>query len=160
MAKSLEDQKNLADVTSAEAIKATFTKGVKYRSEMQTQTIHSSPMDTETIHQNPIAPNDEYGINSIHQLRPTTSIAMAPSTVNYAIPVQQAAHIPAFSTNNGDIDGNETLSTMSSFSTGKRYKRETNFKFSDGSVEAYKSFRSQFNIHYKMLGWDTRRAGV
>ncbi len=160
MAKVLEDQKNLVDATSAEAIKAAFTKGVKYRSEMQTQTIHSSPMDTETIHQNPIAPNDEYVLNAIHQLRPMTSVAMAPSMVNYAMPVQQAANIPAFSTNNGDSDGNKTLSTMSSFSTRKRYKRETNLKFSDGSVEVYESFRSQFNIHHKMLGWDTPRAGV
>ncbi len=47
---------------------------------------------------------------------------------------------------------------MGSFITGKRYKRETNLKFSEGSVEQYKSFRSQFNIHRKMLGWDTNRA--
>ncbi len=86
MAKALEDKKNLADATSDEAIKSAFMKGVKYRSEMQTQTIHSSPMDTETIHQNPIAPNDENVLNAIHQLRPTTSVAMAPSTVNYAMP--------------------------------------------------------------------------
>ncbi len=34
MAKALEDQKNLADVTSAEAVKVVFTEGVKHRSEM------------------------------------------------------------------------------------------------------------------------------
>ncbi len=42
MVKVLEDQKNLADATSAEAIKAAFTKGVKHRSEMETQPLHSS----------------------------------------------------------------------------------------------------------------------
>ncbi len=49
---------------------------------------------------------------------------------------------------------------MSNFNTGKRYKRETSLKLSEGSVEQYESFRSQFNIHHKMLGWDTNRAGV
>ncbi len=49
---------------------------------------------------------------------------------------------------------------MSSSNPGKRFKRETTLKFSDGSVESYESFRSQFNIHHKMLGWDTHRAGV
>ncbi len=47
MAKALEDQKNLADVTSAEAVEMTFTKGVKHRSDMQTQPLHSSSMETE-----------------------------------------------------------------------------------------------------------------
>ncbi len=50
MAQALEDQKKLADVTSAEAVKAIFTKGVEHRSEMQTQLLHSSSMETETIH--------------------------------------------------------------------------------------------------------------
>ncbi len=85
---------------------------------------------------------------------------MAPSVVNNATPVQLAANIPVVSTNFGVIDGNKTLVTMSSFNTRKRYKRETGLKFSDGSVELYENFRSQFNIHHKMLGWDTHRAGV
>ncbi len=49
---------------------------------------------------------------------------------------------------------------MGSFNTGKRSKRETNLKFSETSVELYENFRSQFNIHHKMLGWDTHRAGI
>ncbi len=160
MAKALEDQKNLADATSAEAIKAAFTKGVKHRSEMQTQPLHSSPMETETLHQNLIAPSDEYRLNAIHQPRPATRIAMTPSVVNKAIPVQQAANMPIVSTNNRVIDGSKTLETISSFNTGKRYKRETTLKMSDGSVESYESLKSQFNIHDKMLGWDTNRTGV
>ncbi len=129
------------------------------RSEMQTQHLHSSPMETETVHQNPITPSDEYGLNAIHLLKPTTSNVMAPSVLNNAIPVQQGANIPVFSNNNGVIYSNKTLQTMTRFNTGKRYKRETSLKFSDDSVEVYESFRSQFNIHHKMLGWDTRRAG-
>ncbi len=27
-------------------------------------------------------------------------------------------------------------------------------------MELYESFMSQFNIHHKMLGWDTNRAGI
>ncbi len=160
MAQALEDQKKLADVTSAEEVKAVFTKGVKHRSEMQTQAVHSSSMKTETVHQNPITPSKEYGLNTVHLQRPATSNTMAPSVVNNTIPVQQTANIPVVSTNNGVLDGNKTLETMSSFNTGKRYKIETSLKFSDGSVELYESFESQFNIHHKLLSWDTRRAGV
>ncbi len=34
MAKALEDHKNLADATSAEAVKVVFTEGVKHISDM------------------------------------------------------------------------------------------------------------------------------
>ncbi len=54
------------------------------------------------------------------------------------------------STNNGVTDGNKTLQTMSSFNIRKRNKRETSLKFSEGSVEPYESFWSQFNIHHKI----------
>ncbi len=150
MVKALKDQKNLADVTSAEAIKVALMKGVKHISEMQTQPLHSSSMETETIHQSPITPSKEYGLNAVHLLKPMTSNTMAPSVVNNAIPVQQAVNIPVFSTNNEVINGNKTLQTMSSFNTGKRYKRETSLEFSDGSVEVSESSKSLFNIHHKM----------
>ncbi len=65
-----------------------------------------------------------------------------------------------FFTNYGHIDGKKTFQSVTSFNTGKRYKRETNLKFPEGSVEQYDIFRSQFNIHHKMLGWDTNRAGI
>ncbi len=71
-----------------------------------------------------------------------------------------AANIPVYSTNYRTIDSNKTFPSAVSFNTGKRYKRETNLKFYEGTVEQYESFRSQFNIHHKMLGWDTYRAGI
>ncbi len=43
--KALEGHKNLADVTSAEAVKVAFTEGVKHGSERQTQPSYSSPME-------------------------------------------------------------------------------------------------------------------
>ncbi len=112
-----------------------------------------------TIEQSPIIPSEGYGLNGVHLLRPTTGNVM-PSVLNNTILVQQAANIPVFSSNNGVIDVNKTFLTMGSFNTGKIYKRETNLKFSEGSVELYESFRSQFNMHHKMLGWNTHRAGL
>ncbi len=44
MAKALEEQKNLADASSIEAVKAAFTEVVKHGSERQTQPTHSSTM--------------------------------------------------------------------------------------------------------------------
>ncbi len=105
-------------------------------------------------------PYDENGLHSVHLLRPRIANAMGPSMVNKAIPVQSAAKLPIFSSNNNVTDDNKTFQTMNSFNTGKRYKRETNLKFSEGSEDTYESFRSQFNIHHKMLGWDTHRAGI
>ncbi len=87
MAKALEDQKNLADVTSTEATKVAYTKGVKHRSDMQTQLLHSSSMETVIVRQSPITPSEEYGHNAVHLLRPTTGNTMGPSVVNQAIPV-------------------------------------------------------------------------
>ncbi len=119
-------------------------------------------MECETVRpdQNPIMTSREYGLNAVHLLRPATGNAMGPLMVNNAIPLQQAANLPVFSTNNGVTDGNKTFHMMGSFITGKRYKRETNLKLSEGSVELCESFRSQFNIHHKMLGWNTNRAGI
>ncbi len=60
----------------------------------------------------------------------------------------------------GERNGNQTQQSVSSIWSGKRYKRETNLKFSDGSAEVYESFRSKWNIHHRMLCWDDHRAGV
>ncbi len=38
--------------------------------------------------------------------------------------------------------------------------RETNLKFSEGSVEVYERFKSQWSIHCRMLFYDDNRAGV
>ncbi len=58
------------------------------------------------------------------------------------------------------MDGNKTFPSAASDNTGRRYKRETNLKFSEGTVEQYESCRSQFIIHHKMLGWSNDRAGI
>ncbi len=58
------------------------------------------------------------------------------------------------------MDGNKAFPSLASDNTGKRDKRETNLKFSEGCVEQYESFRSQFIIHHKMLGWSNDRAGI
>ncbi len=126
IAKAVEDQKNLADATSAEVVKVVF----KHGSERHRQPSHSSPMEFEKVRSvlNPIMTDGEYGLNAFHLLRPATGNAMAPSSVYNAIPVQQAAKLSVISTNNGVTDGNKTFQTMGSFITGKRYKRETNLK--------------------------------
>ncbi len=67
--------------------------------------------------------------------------------------------LPVFEINSG-LDGNKTLHMMRSLNTEKRYKRETTLKFSEGSVETYESFRSQFNIHRMILGWNDYRTAV
>ncbi len=72
---------------------------------------------------------------------------------------QSVSKLPVNDFNNG-LDGNKTLHMMSSLNTGKRYKRETTLKLSEVSVETYESFRSQFNIHRKMLRWDDYRTAV
>ncbi len=164
MTKALEDQKNLADATSAQAVKVAITKGIKHGSELQTQPLHSTTIEPETVRhiveQSPIMPFEENGLNAVHKLRPGICNAIGPSVVNLATPVQSAAKLPVFSTNTGVIDGNKTFQTVNIFTTEKRYKRETILKFSEGSVDTYESFGSQFNIHHKMLGWDTPRAGI
>ncbi len=72
---------------------------------------------------------------------------------------QSVSKLPVFDINSG-LDSNKTFHMMSSLNTGKRYKRETTLKFSEGSVKNYETFRSQFNIHRKMLGWDDYRTAV
>ncbi len=53
--------------------------------------------------------------------------------------------------------GNKTFPSWASDNTRKRYKRETNLKC---TVLQYESFRSQFIIHHKILGWSNDRAGI
>ncbi len=49
MSKAFEDQKNLVDTTSAEAVKVAFTEGVKKGSELQPQPVHNSIIEPETM---------------------------------------------------------------------------------------------------------------
>ncbi len=143
-------------------LKFAFTEGVKQGSLRLTQPNHSSLMETESdrLSHNSVKTNGDFELQQIHQLRPETSVTMAPFKVNHTAPEQQAAKLPVYSTQYGAMDSNKTFQTVASFNTGKRYKRETNLNFSEGTVEQYESFRSQFNIHHKMLGWDTNRAGI
>ncbi len=84
---------------------------------------------------------------------------MRSSPVINVNPAQSVSKLPVFDINSG-LNGNKTFPMTSSLNTGKRYKRETTLKFCKGSVETYESFRSQFNIHRKMLGWDDYRTTV
>ncbi len=131
-----------------------FTEGVKQASEELNRPKHSSSIVTASDGFNQV-PATTIGLNElqhIHQLGPETSVMTAPFTVNYTAPAQMAANIPVSSTQHGVIDGKKTFQSTASFTTGKRYKRETYLKFSEGTVEQYGSFRSQFNIHHKMMG--------
>ncbi len=92
--------------------------------------------------------------------RPVSCSTTAPIMVSHAEHEQLVANIPDTSTRHGAMDGNKTFPSWASDNTGKKYKRETNLKFSEGSVEQYESFRSQFFIHHKMLGWSNDRAGI
>ncbi len=154
----------MADATSAEAVKVAYTEGIQKGSETQTHPLYSFTMEHEVVHypveQSPIIPSTESGLHPVHLLRPGINNIMGPSTVNNVVPIQLAAKLPYHSANNGRLEGNKTLQMTSCFNTGKRFKRDTNLKFSEGSVDTYESFKSQFNIHHKMLGWDTKRAGI
>ncbi len=66
--------------------------------------------------------------------RPVSCSMTAPITVSHTAHEQLAANIPDTSTRHGAMDGNKTFPTWASDNTGKRYKRETNLKFSEGSV--------------------------
>ncbi len=145
---ALEEQKKLADVNIADAIKLAFSDGIKKGSVLG-HLLDQTPID---LHQ----PTE---LQTGHLLSPSqTGNTGRPSSV-INVPVQSVSKLPVNAINSG-LDGNKTLDMMSSFNTGKRYKRETTLKFSEGFVETYESFRSQFNIHRKMLGWDDHRTAV
>ncbi len=159
---ALEEQMIKVNETSTEVAKAAYAEGVKHGSVKQSLPNNSSSMETESFHfkLNPVTTDGEYGLQQIHQLRSETSVVTAPFTVNHTAFGQMAANRPIPSTQYGVMDGNKTFLSVASYNTGKRYKRETSLKFSEGNVEQYESFRSQFIIHHKMLGWDTDRAGI
>ncbi len=146
---TLEEQKKLVDVTTADAIKCAFSDGIKKGSELG-----------HHLDQTPIDFYQPTELQASHLLIPSqTGNTMRSSPVINVNPLQSVSKLPVFDINNS-LDGNKTLHMPSSLNTGKRYKRETSLKFSEGSVEIYESFRSQFNIHQKMLGWDDCRTAV
>ncbi len=67
VAKTLEDEKRLANATSA-----SFTEGVKKGSELQMQPLHSSLIEQEVaqfpVQQCPLVPPKVNGLHSIHLL--------------------------------------------------------------------------------------------
>ncbi len=142
--------------------KVCFTAGVKQASKELNKPKHNSSiaMTSDCFNQVPATTNGLNELQHIHQLWSETSVMAAPFMVNHTAPAQIAANIPVSSTQHGVIDSNKTFQSKASFTTGNIYKRETNLKFSEGTVEQYESFRSQFNIHHKMLGCDTNRAGI
>ncbi len=139
----------MADVNITEAIKSAFSDGIKKGSELG----HYLDQTPQGLHQ----PTE---LQAVHLISPSwTGNTMRSSSVINLNPAQSVSKLPVNAINNG-LDGNITLHMTSSINTGKRYKRETTLKFSEGSVETYESFRSQFNIHQKMLGWDNHRTAV
>ncbi len=101
MTKAIEDQKTLANATSAEAVKVSFMKGVKHVSELPTQPLHSSSMEPETVsdtvEESPVIPSEETELHVVHLIRPGIGNAMEPSVVKLAKFVQSAEKLPVFS---------------------------------------------------------------
>ncbi len=162
MTKALEDQKVLADETSTKIAKVAFTERIKEGSKRQVHPHHSSSVDMESAYhsQSSVVTDSDFVLQHIHQLRPETDAAMAPFMVNHATPAHMAANIPPYSTQHGGTDSNKTIPSAAGIDTRKMYKRESNLKYSEGTVDQYASFRSQFNIHHKRLDLDTKRAGI
>ncbi len=100
---------------------------------------------------NSVKATDESMLQQTSLQRPVLCWMTAPITVSQSAHEHLAANIPDPSTRHGVMDGNKTFPSGASDITGRRYKRETNLKFSEGTVEQYESFRSQFIIHHKML---------
>ncbi len=145
---ALEEQKPFADVNITEAIKSAFSDGTKKGSELG-----------HYLDQTPLGLHQPSALQAVHLLSPSwTGNTGRPSSV-INVPDQSVSKLPVNAINSG-IDGNKTVHMTSNLNTGKRYKRETTLKFTEGSVETYESFRGQFNIHRKMLGWDNYRTAV
>ncbi len=109
------------------------------------------------LDQTPIGLHQPTELQAGHLLNPSRNTVRPSSVIN--VPSQSVSKLPDNAIKSV-LDGNKTLHMMSSLNTGKRYKRETTLKFSEGSVETYENFRSQFNIHQKMLGWEDHRTAV
>ncbi len=105
----------------------------------QTHPLHNSTLEHEVVHypveQSLIMHSTESGLHPVHLLRPGINNVSGPSTVNNVVLIQSAAKLPYTSNNNGGLEGNETLQMTSCFNAGKRFKRDTNLKFSEGSVD-------------------------
>ncbi len=139
---ALEEKKKLVDATIADAIKIAFSVGIKKGSELG-----------HYLDQTPLGLHQPTEFKAVHLLSPsrTANTGRPSSVIN--VPDQSVSKLPVNAINSG-LDGNKTIHMTISLNTGKIYKRETTFNFSEGSVETYGSFRSQ------MLGWDDYRTAV
>ncbi len=145
---ALKEHKRLVDATTAAAIEIAFSDGIKKGSELG-----------HHLDQTPIGFHQPTELQAGHLLIPSrTSKTGRPSAV-INVPGQSVSKLPVNAINSG-LDSNKTLHMTSSLNTGKKCKRENTLKFSDSSVETYESFRSQFNVQRKMLGWDDYRTAV
>ncbi len=74
MTKALKEQKSMAGVTSAEAVKVAYTDGVNKDSELQMHPLHSSTIEHYVmcypVEHSPIMPLTESRLHPVHLLRP------------------------------------------------------------------------------------------
>ncbi len=161
VAQALEQQIAIDNQTSAESVKLAYTEGQKHCSTKQSNPLQSTSLEIENVGYGvSVTATSEGILQQTPQQRPVSCLKMAPATVSHAAHEQLAANISDPSTRHGAMDGNKTFPSWASDNTGRRYKRETNLKFSEGTVGQYESFRSQFIIHPKMLRWSNDRAGI
>ncbi len=85
-----------------------------------------------------------YYIKSLHY------ITKQPLVANNAQPIQTAVKLPVFTTYS-ETHNNHNQQSGSGLWSGKTYKRETIFKFYEGSVEVYVSF-------FKTLNWPSQKS--
>ncbi len=136
-------------------------KGLKHGSNKQSYLLQSPSLETENVgYRNSVTATSDSILQQTPQQRPVMCLAKAPITVNHAAHEQLTANKPDPSTQYREMDCNKTFPSMACDNTGRRYKRETNLKFSESTVEQYESFKSQFIIHHKMLRWSNDRAGI
>ncbi len=83
-------------------------------------------------------------LNEVHSLslKGIDYITKQPLVTRNAQSVHMALKLPV-STTYSETNSNQTQQSVSDIWSSKRYKRETNLKFSEGSVEVYKSIKSQ-----------------
>ncbi len=161
VAQALEKQIAIDNQTSAKAVKLAYAEGLKHGSDKQSYPLQSPTLETENVgYRNSVTATGDSILQQTPQQRPVMCLVMASVMVNHTAHEQLAANIPDTSTQYEMMDGNNTFASMACENTGRRFKRETNQKFSEGTVEQYESFRSQFIIHHKMLCWSNDRAGI
>ncbi len=133
---ALEQQFAINNQTSAEAVKFAYKEGLKHGSTKQADPRQSLSLEMEKVdYGNSVTATGESILQQTPLQRHVSCSTTAPITESHAEHEQLAANIPDPSTPHGEMDGNKTFPSWASDNTEKRYKRETNLKFSEGSVE-------------------------